>query len=304
MERGVVLSPKFVELPTGSVLFESAVDDFELRKYLTYWDKIDVPRSSMIEFDCWQFKHLEQAGYLTRTPYGPPQTFRAFRVEQSQRVYIGNCDSAEIIDCRDITINKRCGHQILSAHEDVFALKASTESGVWSKAQVSTSLMSSDNLAKEAIEMELYNLLPVPAPNTPLDDIIKFKETRHDELIKFRYYLDDIYQSVLVAGDVPRAKSTALNRLEQSLIDINKTMKESKINYVLDSLRSVSSDTTGIGGLALGGAGAASILSMSPYIAAIASAGIGIISKFIPQPKDTIPNELTYLKSVRSSFHK
>ena len=304
MERGVVLSPKFIELPTGNVLFESAVDDFELRKYLTYWDKIDVPRSSMIDFDCWQFRHLEQAGYLTRTPYGRPQEFRGMRLTNSQQIYIGYCDNTEIIDCKNITLNRECGQQILTAHEDVFNLKESIESGCWSKAQVSTSLMSSSNLAKAAIEMELYNLLPVPAPNTPLDDIIKFKETRHDDLVRFRCYLDDIYQSILIAGDIPRAKSTALNRLESSLIDINRTMKESKINYVLDSLRSVASDTTGIGGLALGGAGIASILSMSPYIAAFASAGIGIISKFIPQQKSNIPNELTYLKSIRSSFNK
>ncbi|MFH4797971.1 DUF6236 family protein [Vibrio alginolyticus] len=302
MERGVVLSPKFVELPTGSVRFESAVDEFELRKYLTYWDKIDVPRSSMVEFDCWQLTFLEHAGFLKRTRYGRPQSSVGAFLRGSFDIDIQHCKSARIIDCKDITIHKDCGDQILLAHEDVFMQNASKEPGVWSKAQVSTSLKSSGSCSREAIEMELYNLLPVPAVGTTLEDIIKFKETRHDELIKFRCYLDDIYQSVLVAGDIPRAKSTALNRLEQSLIDIQRTMKESKIEYFLDSLRSVVADTSGIGGLALGGAGVASILSMDPYVAAAASAGIGIASKFIPQRKDSLPNELTYLKSVRRSF--
>jgi len=302
MERGVVLSPKFVDLPTGSVLFKSAVDDFELRKYLTYWDKIDVPKNSKIEFDCWQFQHLEQAGYLQRTIYGVPQQFKAYRLKRNHQMYIGNCSSAEIIDCTDVTINKEAGHQILEAHDDVFALRNVQEPGQWSKAQISTTIMAPSFVEKEAIEMELYNLLPVPDASNSLDDIIKFKEAHHAELIAFRIYLDELYQSILTAGDIPRAKNTAMNKLEQSLIDINRTMKESRITYVLDSLRSVMSDITGIGGLGLGGVGAAPVFGMNPFIAGVACAGIGIASKFIPQSANSTPKELTYLKSVRKSF--
>lgn len=59
--KRIVLSPQFTRLPTGDVLFKSAVDDFELRKYVTYWDKIDVPRSSFIDIDidCHKFRMLE-----------------------------------------------------------------------------------------------------------------------------------------------------------------------------------------------------------------------------------------------------
>lgn len=305
MERGIVLSPKFVKVPTGHVIFESAIDDFELRKYLTYWDEIDVPRNTLVDFDCRQFRILEAAGQLKRTDYGIPQQFIGVRMQDSHRMFIGKCNASVVIDdCTQITLDQKAGDQIIAAHEDVFTLRHAQDPGKWSKAQVSSHLMASNYVDKESIEMELYNLLPVPAVNTPLEDIIEFKEKRHDQLIEFRLYLDELYQSILTAGDIPRAKNTAMNRLEQSLIGVNRTMKEAKINYVLDSLRSIKADITGIAGMGLGGAGIASFIGMSPILAGMAFTGLGIASKLIPQSKNSIPNELVYLKSVRKKFRR
>ncbi|HDY7983644.1 DUF6236 family protein [Vibrio vulnificus] len=304
MERGVVLSPQFTRLPTGDVLFKSAVDDFELRKYLTYWDKIDVPKSSFIEFDCHQFRLLEASGHLSRTIYGEKRYPVGAKISHSHQIYLGGIFSAEIDDCTNLTINKVCGEQILKAHEDVYMLRSGKEPGQWSKAQISTDLISFDAKDKEAIEIELYNMLPVPCVETPLEDILEFKVKRHDELVAFRGYLDEMYQQILGAADIPRARNTQLNRLEQAIRDVDKTMKESKIKVFADSLRSVLSGLDGIvgTGLAVGTTVAASAIGTTPLIAGLSGAAVIAGIKMIPQSKSTANNDLTYLKSLRSNF--
>ncbi|MEX5486294.1 DUF6236 family protein [Proteus mirabilis] len=79
------------------------------------------------------------------------------------------------------------------------------------------------------VELELYDMLPVPSADTPLDDILTFKDKRKDELIAFRCYLDEINEAIISAKDVPRAKNMQLAKLELALKDIDKTIRESGI---------------------------------------------------------------------------
>ncbi|CAH7004075.1 conserved hypothetical protein [Vibrio chagasii] len=304
MEKGIVLSPQFTRLPTGDVLFKSAVDDFELRKYLTYWDKIDVPRSSFIDFDCHQFRMLEASGHLSRTTYGVKQYPLGARLSNSHQIYLGGMFSAEVDDCTNLTINRHCGEQILQAHEDVYMLRSGNEPGQWSKAQVSTDLITFDAKDKEAIEIELYNMLPVPSTETPLEKILEFKLKHHDELVAFRCYLGEMYQKITDSADIPRSRNTQLNRLEQAVRDVDKTMKESRIQVLAGSLRSILSGLDGIvgTGLAVGTAAVASTLGTTPLIAGLSGAAVIAGTKMIPQSKNTVKNDLTYLKSVRQNF--
>lgn len=305
MERGVVLSPKFKRLPTGDVLFKSAVDEMELRKYLTYWDKIDVPKSSFIEFDCHQFRLLEASGHISRTPYGRKQQFKSYRISQSNQIYLGGVMSGEIDDCTNVTINRECGDQILRAHEDVFLLRSGNEPGQWSKAQVSQDIISFDSEDKAAIEIELYNLLPVPSIDTPLYEILEFKESYRSELLAFRCYLDEMYQEIIGAADILRSRTTNLTRLEMAIRDIEKTMSESKIKIFTESLRSILSGVDGVvgTGLAVGATVATSSFGMSPLVAGISGAGVIAATKVLSQSKSTVKNDLTYLKSIRRNFN-
>ncbi|ELU8126848.1 hypothetical protein SDD14_003589 [Vibrio cholerae] len=301
MHRGIVLSPKFTKLPTGDVFFESAVDNVELLKYLLYWDKIDVPKSSIVQFDCWQFDFLEKEGVLQRTPYGTNK-YLACHFSNSHQISLKG-STALISDCTKITLDRYAGDEIVRAHEDVHMLLSSTEAGCWSKAQMSSSIISSDTVNKTGIELELYNLLPIPHHRTNLSDVLEFKHKRHDELIAFRIYLDDLYQSIINSADIPRAFNTEMNRLEMSLRDLDRTMKESKIRVVVDSLRSIMSGMDGVLGLGVGAAGVATLLGVSPLIAGMSGAGIGVAAKLIPQSKSSIPKELTYIKSIRQKLN-
>lgn len=304
MERGVVLSPKFTRLPTGDVLFKSAVDEKELRKYLTYWDKIDVPKSSFIEFDCHQFRLLEDSGHINRTPYGDKRYPIGISLRNSSQIYLGGTNSCEIDDCTNVTISRECGDQILRAHEDVFLLRSGVEPGQWSKAQVSQDILAFDIEDKAAIEVELYNLLPVPSVDTPLYEILEFKSSHQPELLAFRCYLDEIYQDIIGAADIHRSRTTNMTRLERAIRDLETTMRESKIKIFSDSLRSVLSGLDGVvgTGLAVAATAASASFGMTPLVAGLSGAGVIMATKIIPQSKNTIKNDLTYLKSIRKNF--
>ncbi|WP_318444548.1 DUF6236 family protein [Photobacterium leiognathi] len=308
MERGIVLSPQFSFLPTGEVFFKSAVDEMELRKYLLYWDKINVPKSSFLDFDCHQFRFLQKAGVLERTPYGQEYNMYALGMNNSRNLMMRNIGLgqgvglARIDDCTNIHLDRYAGDEILRAHEDVYMLLESKNKGCWSKGQVASELMSFDAEDKQSLEFNLYNLLPVPSVDTPLGDILEFKTRRYDELLAFRIYLDELYQSIISSADIPRAYNTEMTKLELSLRDLNRTMKESKIQIVIDSLRSVMGGMGEILGLSLGAIGAASTFGVTPLIAGLSGAGIGIAAKVIPQSKNSIPKELTYIKSIKKDL--
>ncbi|MFT6927748.1 MAG: hypothetical protein ACJAZP_003387 [Psychromonas sp.] len=300
MRRGIVMSPKFTKLPTGDVYFESAVDKAELLKYLLYWDQIEVPKSSIIQFDCKEFQFLEKAGVLHRTHYGN-NTQLMCHLNNSHQISLKGY-TALITNCTKITLDQRAGDEILRAHEDVHMLLSARDAGVWSKAQMSSTMVISNPVNKTGVELELYNLLPVPAPEVKLNDVLEFKTKRHDELLAFRMYLDDLYQSIINSADIPRAFNTEMTRLEVALRNLNRTMKESKIRVVIGSLRSLMSGMDGIVGLGAGLAGIATLLGVSPLIAGMSGAGIGVASKLIPQSSNSIPTELTYVKSIRNSL--
>jgi len=280
MKRGIVISPDFHFLPNGSTYFEAATDPDELRKYLLYWDKIEVPLTTMVLFECSDFDYLSDAGVLSRTPFSTSDA-RLMRIHDSYK----------------ITLPKEAGVEILLGHEHVFHEMCKKEPGAWSKAQMSTAFVSQNEINREAVEFELYNAIPIPSAVTPLNDILEFKESHRDELIAFRTYLDELYQKILSSADIPRAKNTELQRLESAIRDVNRVLGESKIRVALRSMKSVISGVDGIIGVAAGVA-SSSFIPFSPLIAGVAAAGVSVAGKMLMHSHDSLPTEFTYLKSV------
>ena len=280
MERGIVISPDFHFLPNGSTYFEAASDADELRKYLLYWDKIDVPLTTMVLFESSDFDFLGDVGVLTRTPFSTSDV-RLMQIRDSYKM----------------TLPKEAGIEILLGHEHVFHEMCKKEPGAWSKAQMSTALLSKNEVNREAVEFELYNAIPVPNAATPLNDILEFKESHRDELIAFRTYLDELYQKIIASADIPRAKITELQRLETAIKDVNRVLNESKIRVALRSMKSVISGVDGIVGVAAGVA-SAPFIPFSPLIAGVAAAGVSVAGKMLMHSHDSLPTEFTYLKSI------
>lgn len=272
-KKGIVVSPPFELIGERGVRIGGRPSPFDLRKYLLYWDEIDYADNNIISVapsDDIQF--LLDCGIAARTrvifqgPHNGNPTF-FFRTQEA-----------------------------------VFEKHEKENPGCWSIAQLSPAPYFTNPQEMVGVEIELWNMLPVPQADVPLPDILEFKERRQDELIALRCHLDDVYQQIISAKDIPRKMNSQIANLELDLKNLDKTLGEAGIGHILTSLRSYigSELPTALG---VGGFGAASLSSMlacSPLAAGLVGAGVWLAVKPIIVPRlKGVNTPFTYLNSIR-----
>lgn len=273
-KKGIVVSPPFEPIYTGGISCGGDPDPIEIRKYLLYWDEIDYPTNTLIHVSSKDIDYLETTGVLKRTHV----------------IFQG-------------TINSGQGEFFIAAQEAALRKNQQDEPGCWTMAQLSNIPFYTQQSKGMGVEVELYDMLPVPNQDTPLAEILEFKQKRSDELTAFRCYLDELNEKIITSKDIPRAKNAQLARLELALKDIDKTISESGFKRITTNLKHViNSDFSGIVGAGLGAAGISSIVQMSPLIAGVAGAGLVTGIKGLMMPSVQCPTDFNYIQSVRRNF--
>ncbi|XOQ12628.1 MAG: hypothetical protein ACFWTY_01255 [Shouchella clausii] len=209
MMRGIVVSPKYV-IDGNNIRFPGllGIEDFDLRRYLMYWDKIDYPNSNMIDIvSSPDILYLEEVGVLKRTGINVSGDFRLDELYPMGQL-------------------------------QVFNLKNALEPGSWSLAQSTPklNLLKKDTEKTRVLEVELYQCLPVPTENVSLDEILEFKQRRNSELLEFRFLMDKLYLDTIESGDFERAKTHNIELLQKKIFDIDRLMGESRFNRVKTNL--------------------------------------------------------------------
>jgi hypothetical protein len=169
-ERGIVITPRF-EFDGKALHFPGLVglEAEALRRYLLYWDKIDYPDNNLIGIGIGPDEQfLIEEGILKRTEIifqGSGSVAHAYVFAQAQALQINN----------------------------------QREPGLWSMAQTGRALFLPPEMSHEtrAIEIELYNALPVPSDEVSLEDILLFKDRRNDELLALRAAMNQLYLEVI-----------------------------------------------------------------------------------------------------------
>ncbi len=274
--RGIVISPPFVVLPEGGISCGGSPSSADLRKYLLYWDEIDYPDNNFVSIGADpDMEFLISAGVAART-----------RVQFQGAMSSGN------------------GEFFLLAQQAAFEKHDKENPGLWSIAQLSTTPYFANSRPVAAIEYQLWNALPVPQEDVPLNEILEFKARRRDELVALRIYLDEMYLSVTSAADIPRAKTAAILKLETALADVDRALEKSGISKTFSSLRGfIAGEFTNVAGTGLGAAGIAPFIEMSPLIAGAIGAGIAFAVKPVLSPKSRKESHpLTYVSSVRKEL--
>lgn len=185
------------------------LDPQKLRQYLLYWDKIDYPDNNIMSYKLTPDEEfLMKCGILERT-----------MCIFSGAVSLG---ADTMIAVQMATFKKHCKEK----------------DGIWSIAQPTREIIlpEMESILKENIQVELYNCLPVPAIDTPFETILDFKERRSSELEAFRNLLDDMYKDILSHPDAEFAKRKSIENIENALIDIDRTLKESKIERTFKNM--------------------------------------------------------------------
>jgi len=260
------------------------MDPILLRMYTLYWDLIDWPKNNLIDLYpvgdiARDIAYLEQVGVLKRS---------------------------------NIRFNKESMDARLPYAVQVIALirNSRKEDEHWTLGQSGFNLIlpPDRSIIQPSVEIELYHALPVPHENVTIEDIIKFKGKRNDELQRFRHAMDGLYLQVVQSKDIPRAKSYTIDEIYKSVSELNRVMKEGKIQLVRPYLK-VEVNVPDLLVLPTAGALAATQFNIPPEIGAalgLASALIKFKIGTAPSIKN-IPSELrdyAYLASVEKNLKK
>lgn len=207
-DRGVVVSPVNL-IDKHRMDVNGDLDPTMLRKYLMYWDMIDFLKNNIIDFkESPNVQYLKEVGVLKR----------------SQVFVHGGGEFTELFSQSQYTAFRNNNRQ---------------SPGSWALAQQNIDLTLPNELAEKSrvLEVNLYNSLPIPSPNVSFDDILKFKERRRDELLEFRFALDQFQFELSHLNDSEKAIRSHIDYVQQKLIDIERLMKESAMNRVLDNVK-------------------------------------------------------------------
>ena len=93
-----------------------------------------------------------------------------------------------------------------------------------------------------SLDAKFMNVLPIPAPDVPITNILKFKEKRRDELLNFREVIDKIYQNISMAENEGEIKQIVLKykeKIEKEVKKLRKIMKEEHIKTVFGTFKSL-----------------------------------------------------------------
>jgi hypothetical protein len=155
----------------------------------------------------------------------------------------------------------------------------------------------------QALEIELYNVLPVPSDEVSLDDILWFKDRRNDELLALREAMDGLYLGAIDSSDGPRAKTAAIARLERSLRDLHKVVNESWAPKLLSRFKVELDVPSAVGGAAFGSA-ALNILPILDEAIGVAASAIKF-ELLTSRKANALPPELkdfAYLQSMEQEL--
>lgn len=176
--RGVVVSPEIVVSHNSLFVNNSDIAPIKLRQYLMYWDEIDFPTNNAIYFEGTpEVNYLQSLGILKRS-----------------HINLG--------------LSGQLTELFLKSQYEAFRLNSLEAPGSWAFAQpqYELSLLESDSVKTRTLEVELYQSLPIPTAEVPLEKILEFKVRRNDELLEFRELVDNLYSDIITSGDQERAK--------------------------------------------------------------------------------------------------
>jgi Family of unknown function (DUF6236) len=192
-----------------------------VRQNLPYWDMFDLPDNPIVGFTLTpSLEFLRQEGVIRKTNARP--NFSGGMAELWVRAQL-----------------------------EAYRINDQQEPGAWTLAQHGDRFwLPEDELTRtRVLEATLYRTLPVPGNDVSFEDILEFKHRRADELAMLRLELDSIYLSLIKEADIPRAASSALLRLSETLVAMEKVSSEAWKNKLRSTLKveiSLPSVSTGV----------------------------------------------------------
>lgn len=130
-------------------------------------------------------------------------------------------------------------YKIAHAQESVFRENNQRPNELWSLGKVLTNqVIREEEITRQTgLEISLVNALPIVPSEVPIEDILKFKQRRKDELLRFRVALGTLYEEIINTSDIHHSNLQSTDEIALALNDLHKVMGESFLKKIVSSLK-------------------------------------------------------------------
>lgn len=195
VHRGLIICPK-TKIGKNNVTVDGALNPQELRFALMFWDKLVWPGMGLIRMEgTTDDQYLEQVGVLERPVYrlaGP---------------------------VHEVVLNS----QLIALSE-----REAKQPGQWGLLQGENALHFSEDSYDpgKGAGIELIRAVPIPSIDTPLAEILEFKQRRRDELIAFRQHMEALAKNVYESADQSTELAKHISDIQKVCSDLTAVGKE------------------------------------------------------------------------------
>jgi hypothetical protein len=201
MNRGVVANPAIININGNGFTMERSLSSQEIRYYALYWDKIIIPDSNLISVGVPEEALLIESGVIERPRVGFQGSFGGSDLGHSFAV------AQSLVAKKLIEEDKRTDWVLHQIGNQLSIPKEYTDS-------------------KNSLRFELINLLPVPDSNTPIADLLEFKERRKTELDALHQTIEQAFIEALKCPDPELGSSIAIRELQACINNLEVVSNE------------------------------------------------------------------------------
>lgn len=242
--RGIFLSAPIVVEGTKINALSSSIDPVELRMSVLFWDRLLWLDSNIISFGSNSDEVLlESEGILNRPR---PEVFvgKGFSSEIAR-----NFSLVRLVDSADIKIDMEQAKDFSRQHIEEFLALEAKEPGQWVMAEGENSIILKDiKFTRGRGQLvRLVRAIPLPGPDFPLPELLRFREKRMAEIVAFNYEIDHFYSNITKSDDPNFEFNRLLSVIDRKCADLIAVSKESKwplhlgdlnISFSLDNFES------------------------------------------------------------------
>ncbi len=250
MKHGVVVCP-IVKVEGNNFELNCSLDAKELRRHLLYWDMMAYVYPNEMgkpNFDSLHdLKYLYDIGILslddirvTTEDIGKPGVFNPVEIKSAKALFAADMPTTDNLSGltllgTPISVWPELNH---FAQFKAASQMQAKGTATWTVSQSNGRLgLPFGNCSNAKLfEAKLYAGLPVPNEDTPLNEILEFKEARFSELLRFRHAIDNLYLKILSSADQERELRKASEEIDLAIIELNRCLNMHKIKTFFTSL--------------------------------------------------------------------
>ena len=200
MERGIIAAPGIIKPIQGGFKMERSISKEEIRYYILYWDKVVIPGNNLVYIGVPEEEDLVACKAISR----PRVAFQgSFQDDQI---------TGAILACQSIVSKNLVNDKSVD----------------WVIHQIGHELVLPSGFASklETIRVALTSVLPVPDEHVPIQEILEFKQRRHDELAELHNSIDELYFEILNSPNQDLSTKKVVSRFQSAIHNIEQVTNE------------------------------------------------------------------------------